>query len=459
MSLRTRRILFIFFILLFITIAPLVIFYAAGYKLSFKNIKKGGLQKTGMLILDTIPPGAKIYLNGKPQQLFFNKYFGGAENFVSTPAKIKNITPGEYIVKMEKDGYLPWEKKLSVFPGMSAYAEDVSLFKKSLPLLVAGGKINKVSRSPDKKYLAAVQDEKINIVNTEEDGLLAVNAEKNASGTNEILWSPDNKEVIINRKIYNAANGMAEFNLTKIIPGASNMSNVKWGENNNEIFFIKKNKTRNLIYRFNLITKEEENILSEKEIADFMVKDERLYYVSRNASGSYFNALEIDSRKNVLNIELPYFLKYELINPEKELINLIDRKHQILYLIDPFSRFPFKEIISNVKYAGWNEKGKLLYGNDFELWLFDSNSRQNTLLTRISETIQSGFWHPNNNYILYSAGNAINTLELDDREKRNLAEIIRLDKMSDVFLNKKGDLLYFVSQIGNEEGLFKLVIQ
>jgi dipeptidyl aminopeptidase/acylaminoacyl peptidase len=456
MSLKTRRILFIFFILLFITITPLVIFYAAGYELSFKNIKKGGFQKTGMLVLDTVPPGAKIYLNGKPQQLFFKKYFSGGESFVSTPAKIKNIAPGEYIVKMEKDGYSPWEKKLSVFSGMSAYAEDVSLFKKSLPLLAANGKIKNVSYSPDKRYLAAVQDEKINIIDTDKNVLLTINTEKSASGTNEILWSPDSKKIMAERIIYNTANGSIEFNLKQ---ATSDSLDIKWGENNDEIFYIKKTKGENLINSFNLTTKEEKSILKEKEIMDFIIKAGRLYYISRGLARSDFKAAEISSGKIISSIELPYSSEYEFINPVQELINLIDKKHQTLYLIDPFPQFPLKETINNVKYTDWNEGGKLLYGNDFEIWLFDLNSRQNILLTRISETINNIFWHPNNNYIIYLTGDTVNALELDDREKRNLTEIVRLDKISDIFLNKKGDALYFVSQIGNEEGLFKLIIQ
>jgi len=58
MNLIRRRILYIFFIFLFLLITPLIILYANGYKLS-NNFR---LEKTGILILDSEPQDAKIFL-------------------------------------------------------------------------------------------------------------------------------------------------------------------------------------------------------------------------------------------------------------------------------------------------------------------------------------------------------------------------------------------------------------
>jgi hypothetical protein len=37
--------------------------------------------------------------------------------------------------------------------------------------------------------------------------------------------------------------------------------------------------------------------------------------------------------------------------------------------------------------------------------------------------------------------------------------LIELDIIRDPVLNRKGDALYFYSKIGNQEGIYKLVIQ
>ena len=150
MSLFTRRILYIFFIILFLIITPMVIFYAAGYKFNLTGIR---FQRTGTFIFDTEPKGAKIFINGQPQQTFLKKYYSQEESFITTPAKIKNFLPGEYNIKFEFDNYWTWEKKLTIYPSTSTYAEDVYLFKKNLPMLLLSGKINNAELSPDKnKY-------------------------------------------------------------------------------------------------------------------------------------------------------------------------------------------------------------------------------------------------------------------------------------------------------------------
>jgi len=101
MSLKTRRIIFILFIIIFIIITPLIISYASGYRFSFP---RKIIQKTGLLVLDSRPPGAKIYINDKLYQLFFNKYFSNKNNYTTTPAKIKGILPNEYNVRLELGG-------------------------------------------------------------------------------------------------------------------------------------------------------------------------------------------------------------------------------------------------------------------------------------------------------------------------------------------------------------------
>ena len=81
------------------------------------------------------------------------------------------------------------------------------------------------------------------------------------------------------------------------------------------------------------------------------------------------------------------------------------------------------------------------------------------LITRISNPITEVLWHPSDNYIIYLADNTINIIELDKREKRNIAKIIKLDNLSQILSNEKGDILYFNGSIGNQEGIYKLSIQ
>lgn len=452
MSLKTRRILFIFFILSFLTITPLVISYAAGYKFV---LGKKVFQKTGMLILDTEPEGAKIYLNGKPEQNLFKKYFSDQENFITTPAKIKNLLPGEYEIKMEKDGYWPWEKKLEVKPGMAAFAEDIFLFKQDLPLLLASGIIQETLLSPDKNKLAGLSEEKISIINLETEDIKEFSFKQEK--TDSFFWSPDSKKILAGATVFNLEVLPKKIELETLIEKSA--LKLKW-RGNNEIAYIA-SAGKNIL-SYNLETKTNNKLFSGEKIIDFLIKDNNLFIISQADKTNTLSINEIDGSKNIRNIELPSFADFEFINPENNLINLYDKKQQTLYLINPFSNFPLAETINNIKYAYWINDSKLLYGNNFEIWTMNfpgEQTRYKTLITRISSPINKIIWHPSNNYIIYSDDNDLYALELDDREKRNTTELTRLDNIAFPNLNRDGTALYFHAKIGNQEGLYKLAIQ
>jgi len=396
MSLKTRRLLFIFFSIAFLIITPLVISYAVGYKISFSGKI---MQKTGMLILDTEPEGAKIYLNGKPRRLFLKKYFKESESYITTPAKIKNLLPGKYDVKLELDGYREWRKKLEIKPGMSTFAEDIYLFKKSLPLLIQNGGIKQTSLSPDGEYLAVVSDKKIYLIDLDNEEKIELGTLEPSSETSELgsnSWSPDGKKILFNNIVYDIENLSGKINLNNFVKNG--IMKPKW-RGNDEIIYLSGDGTTVKI--FNLPDNSVKTAIKNGRIIDFTSKNDNIFVVNRLGKSTNLDVYETNSFKKIRSIELPSFSDYEFINRERDIINLYDKKHQTLYLINPFSRFPLLETINNAKRARWVGKNKLLYFNDFEIWLADFNSDysgKKILLTRVSGPINEAFWHPSDNY-------------------------------------------------------------
>ncbi len=73
------------------------IFWARGFKPDLKN---GRIERTGLVVINSIPTGAQVYLN---------------DNLTSaTNASIPYLDPGTYKVKIQKDGYSVWEKEIEV---------------------------------------------------------------------------------------------------------------------------------------------------------------------------------------------------------------------------------------------------------------------------------------------------------------------------------------------------------
>lgn len=84
---------FIFFIIATFTL----IIIAKGYNINFKEKT---FEKTGTVLISSEPKGALVYLNDTLQGITNNN--------------ISNLTPGNYSIKIEKEGYSNWQKKIQI---------------------------------------------------------------------------------------------------------------------------------------------------------------------------------------------------------------------------------------------------------------------------------------------------------------------------------------------------------
>jgi len=445
MTLKVRRILSSIFILLFLAVTPAIVLYAAGFKLGKNGLS---IQRTGTFILDSEPRGAKILINGKTQKTLVSSLFN-KNDFITTPAKIKGLLPGEYNLSIELNGYWSWQKKLTIYPGASTFAEDIYLFKNDLPTQIIPAKTESINFSPEKNQAMIAANGQITFFNLTDEARKSV-SQVNFKGKN-IAWSADGQKILIDNYLYDLNNLNSPANLAKL---ASSTFNYKWA--NNSLFF--QNKTS--IYQLdsgNALKKIAENV----QFDDYQVKDGYLYLINKSGlTADTLKVIDPASGEQIKSIALPGSADYSFINPEQSLINLYDNDHKILYLVDPFAAYsPLVEIINNVKTTFWVNSDTLLYAGDYEIWLYDLKTKNKTLITRISDTINSAIMHPSKNYIIYSTDKTINIIELDERQKRNITELVKADSIGSLVLSPKGDIIYFSGKIGNQEGLYKLLIQ
>jgi hypothetical protein len=80
----------------------------------------------------------------------------GKKKNKKTPAFFKHITPGGYTLRLEKDGYLPWEKTLTVRARLTTLEKDILLFLKTSPTMVQPLDHNPISVSPSGTEIAYV---------------------------------------------------------------------------------------------------------------------------------------------------------------------------------------------------------------------------------------------------------------------------------------------------------------
>lgn len=177
-------------------LSTLVVFSASGYKFSFKEKK---LSKTGLIAVSSLPTGAAIHLNGE---------LSGASN-----TTLSNLVPGDYNVRITKEGYTPWEKDIKVEEELVTPIEVV-LFPsvpELKPLTFSG--VVKPQLSPDKSKIA------FSLKNGERSGLWVIDMvdrpfafgkdpRQIIKDTKELLfsdseyqWSPDSKNILSTIKV------------------------------------------------------------------------------------------------------------------------------------------------------------------------------------------------------------------------------------------------------------------
>lgn len=444
MTLKVRRILSSIFILLFLIIAPATVLYAAGFRLS-KNGRF--IQKTGLLIIDSKPENAKIFINGQPQKNWLSPLLG-ENNFITTPAKIKNLLPGDYDFSVELNGYSSWQKKLTIYPGASTAVKDIYLFKNSLPAQIVPADTQAINFSPDKNQTLIISAGRLILLN------LQTGTERSASQSGlkgkSIAWSADGQRLVIDNYLYSLDDLNSRLDLSKLTAG---LFNFQWSDNT--LFY----QDKSAIYQLdqNNLPKK---IVSNANFNDYLVKDGYLFLINKSGPSASLKAIDLATNQQLKNIALPAPADYSFINPGHSLLNLYDNTHKTLYLFNPLADYsPLVEIINNVKTATWFDGDNLLYAGDYEIWLYNLASKNNTLITRISDTVNQIAMYPSKNYIIYSTGQTINAMELDERGKRNVVEFIKFDYIKSFALNPQGDVLYFSGRSGGSGGLYKLLIQ
>jgi hypothetical protein len=422
--------------------------YALGY--SFGNGLK--IQKTGILVLDSKPDKGKIYLNGNLQQDFIKKIYK-KDSYKTTPQKIKNLLPGEYNIKIELEGYWPWEKKLNIQPGQATFAEDIKLFKKDTPLLLSKG---------EKNISTADRQENVFIWNEQEATLLSLTDEKNKNiklastslSKNETAqWSPNFSELLIGSFLLNKNQQI--INLKDNIDKSAH--NFQWDNYSDEYVYYTDNTG---LKKYHINDKIGTEIVNNKNINDFFIQEDFIYFLNNNKESTILNIFNIREKKVINTLNLP-LSDYSFINKEQKLLNIFDKKYNILHLLNPNSSLKhFKDSLNNISTKNrWINNTQLIYANDFEIWMYDLETAQKKLITRISKKITNIFWLPSNGHILFSTNNNINIIELDDREKYNITKLIETEQIKNITLNKNSSILYFNATINGEQGIYKLSIE
>lgn len=104
MTKRTKRLLFYSAVMVFVFFSYVAILYAQGYKYSFQENK---FLRTGAIYIKA-NTSARVYLDDK---------FVGDTSFFGSSFSIGGLLPGQYTLRLARDDYSTWQKKVTVQEG------------------------------------------------------------------------------------------------------------------------------------------------------------------------------------------------------------------------------------------------------------------------------------------------------------------------------------------------------
>jgi len=407
MTKKTRLILFLIFLILFILIGPVVVLYSQGYRFDFE---KKSLTQTGGFFLKALPKQAEIYINDKLVKK--TDFFFGS-------ALVENLLPKRYKVTVKKEGYHPWEKELEIKEKKVTEAKNIILFPKNPVFNILTKNVEDFWVSPDEKKIILYEKNNegwvLKLYDLEKNIKSHLIDEKDISQKStadflDLEWSKDSKEIYLNVGIGEQEKSFT-LKLDKIPP--------------------------QLIERG--ITPIPEDIITSQTFNGDIYSLDKFGYLLKNGEKITENPFPVKPE-----------IKYELnIFPEYIFLKEIDT----LYLFNPDLKSfeKFFEGINNLKISPDNKK--MVYFSNSEIWVLflrenisqpEKKAGQKVFIIRLSEKIRDVFLL-NSDYLIFNSGNNLKIVEIDDRDRINIINLAEFEN-PEIFFNQTDKKLYLLSE-------------
>jgi len=190
---KKSKIIGLGFLVLVIIAAAAVVFYARGFKLD----STGNLTRTGLLVIDSTPDGAQVFLDERLTS--------------AADTTITFLTPKTYHLKLTKEGYTTWEKDVEIKADLTTEVNAVLFpsIPELKPLTFTGVESPVLSNNGEKLVYGVSSGEKAGlwVIGMEERALSfnrAPTPQQLVKDTSSLKfsnglasWSPDDKTILV----------------------------------------------------------------------------------------------------------------------------------------------------------------------------------------------------------------------------------------------------------------------
>jgi hypothetical protein len=433
---RTKRaILRWSFIGAFLLVAPIVILATAGYRF---NLAKGGLERTGVIIVDSDPRGAAVYLNDRRLA-------------PTTPTKAVRVFPGSYQLRLEKAGYRPWERDITIESGQTTFVNDATLFSESLPEFERALATDQVTFSPDGRFLAAI---------VESYGVLEMRIVDLRTGLEQtpwrapadlrvfrFSWSTDGQRLLVERDggvipsfvVWDASAPDAAHDLTN-----RPFRQAFWSDN---LLYAADSAE---LYEIDPLTYSRQDVGPAAE--SLSVVGDTVYGLRPDPGGPVIvkRALRDSGYRDIAVLPSG---AYHPISGGGHVGFVNDDQIYLLGLSKSVTEIPGADGV-------WSADGsKFAHWDGLELHIYDVRSGTDNLLTRIGSDISDVAWFKHDAMVVYAGGGALTATASGQPESKSEATLATMDVIYGFYFDANSDHAWIVGKLGHDEGLFNLKLK
>ncbi len=463
---RHRTLLFLGFSLSFFVTSGSILFYTYGYRFS---LERGIFIYTGSLSLKTNVEAVSIAVDNVTLP---ERRLGLLNNSIH----IAGLNPGEHMIEVSAPRYRTWSKKVVIQSGITTEFWNIFLTEENYSKQAVSATENVIRMFPapnglfatvkkaDRHYAINVLDiagEKDTEVYATDEAAFLPEKEEN------IEWSPESHKLIIPLMKEGTPLSVVVNIKTKEMIDLNTTTNIKtairsprWDATTKDFLFFLDGTT---LYRYDTSSPETAPKLVMENVAGYDLSGNKLYYLS-SANGVVYQISgngSVDTPKQITPAPIALGSitdRSSLIVYDDTRLSIIKEDTGTLYTYNKrIESNPLKVLGTGVKSLQYSDDGKkLLYFTDSEITVyFNQNWEAQPFraadsiiqIARFSSPIMNVQWAEDYEHVIFSLGKNIKMIELDNRDRRGLADLLSLDAEPLQILPRfQSDSLYVVNE-------------
>jgi len=428
MTLVKRRMVFGCFCIVFIVASAIVILYAHGYRY---HIQKKSIEKTGELVIESIPPGGDIVLNGEHIR-------------EKTPARLKYLPSGDYHIEVSKSGYLPWKTDSSVYSGQSTSIRNIGLFPVLEPRLLVKQEDIRILGRLDGSHVYFATTSQLFIYNERTKTFSKLYTGRYIDSSS-LMPSPRGGSILFSDQGAYYTGTIHDGSITSVAH-AEDMRNIQWVSEYDIIGITQKG-----LVSLSLRSKEKK-LIYRGDVLDSNAGQTIMLLIRDNENTSLLS-LSLNGSVPIEIARVPAHYR-TIQNVNDGLIVLADERGSNALIIPSkdeksLIRLPRGSIV-------WQSQDRLAIINDFELWIVEKNGEDfsSRFLTRQSTPIDYAAFQEGTPYLFFVSEGVLKAIDTTNTGVLN-RYTLEGESVGSIVFSGDSTSLFAIEETPGKAGLFE----